>query len=115
MQNAAIRNTTNLWFRGFPCLYLTATYKILATSIEAIELFENKQEREKLLTKKYEEGKKFTCAAHLYLTDCPGKKHRYSNAFTIEDDISVQNKIIQNKLKIYYNKAIEVLRNFEEE
>jgi len=85
------------------------------TSIEAIELFENKQEREKLLTKKYEEGKKFTCAAHLYLTDCPGKKNRYNNAFTIEDDISVQNKIIQNKLKIHYDKAIEVLRNFEEE
>jgi len=79
------------------------------------DLFEDKEWRERILTKKYEEGKGFTCAAHLYLTDCPGKKNRYSNAFTIEDDIAVQNKIIQNKLRIYYNKAIEVLRNFDDE
>ena len=77
------------------------------------DLLKDKEWIAKILTKKYEEGKKFTCAAHLYLTDCPGKKNRYSNAFTIEDDIPIQNKIIQNKLKIYYNKAIEVLRNFD--
>jgi len=85
------------------------------TGDEIIKILEDKEERERLLTKKYEKGKEFTCAAHLYLTDCPGKKNRYSNAFTIEDDIAVQNKILQNKLRIYYNKAIEVLRNFDDE
>jgi len=82
---------------------------------EAVNLFKNKEEREKVLTKKYEEGKSFTCAAHLYLTPCPGKKNRYNNSFTIEDDIPIQNKIIQNKLKIYYTNAIEVLNAFDEE
>jgi len=98
---------------GFIWSALTDHGKKSMTKGEVLELFKNKEEREKILTKKYEEGKKFTCAAHLYLTDCPGKKNRYNNAFTIEDDIPVQNKIIQNKLKIYYNKAIEVLRNFD--
>ena len=79
------------------------------------ELLENKEERERILKESYDKQKKFTCAAHLYLADCPGKKNRYSNAFTIEDDIYVQNKILQNKLKIYYNKAIEALRIFDDE
>jgi len=84
---------------------------------EIIDILENKEKREKLLTENYEEGKKYTCAIDLYLpkssnTDTKG---RYNNASTIEDDIPVQNKIIQNKLTIYYDKAIEVLRLYEEE
>jgi len=100
---------------GFIWSALTDHGKKSMTEGEILELFKNKQEREKILTNKYEEGKKFTCAAHLYLTPGLGKKNRYSNAFTIEDDIAVQNKILQNKLRIYYNKAIEVLRNFDDE
>jgi len=84
---------------------------------EIIKILENKEEREKLLTKKYDEGKNYSTAIDLYLpkssnTDTKG---RYNNAYGIEDDIPVQNKIIQNKLKIYYNKAIEVLHNFDDE
>jgi len=86
------------------------------TNKEIIELFGNKEQREKLLTESYDRQKKFTCAAHLYLTVPPeNKKNRYNNAFTIEDDIPVQDKILQNKLKTYYTNAIEVLQAFDEE
>ena len=83
---------------------------------EFMELFKNKELREKLLTKEYEECKKYTCAIDLYLPKSSGvnTEKRYNNAFTIEDDIFVQNKIIHNKIKLYYNKAIEVLRNFQD-
>ena len=83
------------------------------TNKEIIELFGNKEQREKLLTESYDRQKNFTCAAHLYLKTPP--KNRYSNAFTIDDDIPVQDKILQNKLKIYYTNAIEVLNAFDEE
>jgi len=87
------------------------------TNKEIVELFGNKEEREKLFTEYYDEAKKFTCAAHLYLTDWSKtkEKNRYNNAFTIEDDIPIQNKILQNKLKIHYTNAIEVLNAFDEE
>jgi len=83
---------------------------------EIIDILENKEEREKLLKEKYEEGKKYSTAIDLYLPKSSGvnTEKRYSNAFTIEDDILIQNKIVRNKVKIYYDKAIEVLRNFEE-
>jgi len=83
------------------------------TNKEIVDLFKNKEEREKLLTEYYDEAKKFTCAAHLYLTVPPENKiNRYSNSFTIEDDIPLQNKIIQNKVKTYYTNAIEVLQAY---
>jgi len=86
------------------------------TNKEIIELFGNKEQRERLLTESYDRQKKFNCACHLYLYVPPEvAKHRYSNAFTIEDDIPVQNKIIQNKLKTHYTNAIEVLQAFDEE
>jgi len=80
------------------------------------ELFRNKEEREKILTEYYNKQKDFTCGAHLHLkTPLEIKDRRYSsNAFTIEDDIPVQNKILQNKLKIYYTNAIEVLQAYAE-
>jgi len=86
------------------------------TNGEVAELFKNKEEREKILTESYDRQKNFTCAAHLYLTVPPeNKKHRYSNAFTIEDDIAVQDKIIQNNLKTEYTNAIEVLQAYGDE
>jgi len=86
------------------------------TNKEIVELFGNKEEREKLLTESYDRQKEFTCAAHLYLKTPPEvKKNRYSNSFTIEDDIPVQNKIILNKVKTSYTNAIEVLQTFSDE
>ena len=82
------------------------------TNGEVFELFKNKEEREKILTESYDRQKSFCCAAHLYLIDWSKtkEKHRYNNAFTIEDDIPVQDKILQNKLKTVYTNAIEVLQ-----
>ena len=82
------------------------------TNGEVFELFKNKEEREKILTEFYDEAKKFSSALHLYLIDWSKtkEKHRYSNAFTIEDDIPIQNKIIRDKIKIHYTNAIEVLQ-----
>jgi len=77
------------------------------------ELFRNKEEREKILKESYDRQKEFTCASHLHLkTPLEVKDRRYSNVFTIEDDIAVQNKIIQNKLKTYYTTAVEVLQAY---
>jgi len=81
------------------------------TNGEVFELFKNKEEREKILTEYYNKQKDFTCGAHLHLkTPSEIRDKRYSNAFTIEDDIPVQNEILQNKLKTYYTNAIEVLQ-----
>ena len=84
------------------------------TNKEIIELFGNKEQREKLLTEYYDEVKKFSSAMHPYLTDWSKtkEKHRYNNVFTIEDDIPIQNKIIRDKIKIYYTNAIEVLQAY---
>ena len=85
------------------------------TGKEIEELFRNKEEREKLLTEFYDESMKFTCAAHLYLKVPPeNKKNRYNNAFTIEDDIQIQNKIIRDKLKTCYTNALEVLQTLDD-
>ena len=90
--------------------------KNLETTDDVEKLFRNKEEREKILTESYDRQKEFTCAAHLYLkTPLEVKEKRYSNAFTIEDDIAVQDKILQNKLKTHYTNAIEVLQAFDEE
>ena len=79
---------------------------------EVIELLKDKQKREKLLTKEYDVSKKYTCAIDLYLPESSGvTKH----ILDIENEIPIQNKIIQTKLKIYYDKAIEVLSNFDDE
>jgi len=87
--------------------------KKLETTDDVEKLFRNKEEREKILKESYDRQKEFTCAGHLYLkTPLEVKEKRYSNAFTIEDDIAVQNKIIQNKLKTYYTTAIEVLQAY---
>ena len=84
---------------------------------EVMELFKNKEEREKILAKQYDEIKNYSTACDLYLPKSSGvntEKRYTSSAFTIEDDIPIQNEIVRNKIKIYYNKAIEVLRNFDE-
>ena len=100
---------------GFIWSAITDHGKKSMTGGEILEVFKNKEEREKLLTEKYDEAKKFSCAAHLYLT-VPSKikKNRYKNSFTIEDDIPIQNKIIQNKVKTYYTNAIEALRTLDD-
>jgi len=98
---------------GFMLSAFAEHCKNSTTKKEIVELFRNKEEREKLLTESYERQKEFTCAAHLYLKTPPeNKKYRYSNTFTIEDDIPVQNKIIQNNLKTEYTNAIEVLQAY---
>ena len=100
---------------GFMWSAFTNYDKNKSTTVGDVEkLFRNKEEREKLLTEYYNKQKDFTCAAHLYLkTPLEIKEKRHSsNAFTIEDDIAVQNKIIQNKLKTYYTNAIEVLQAY---
>jgi len=100
---------------GFIWSALTDYGNISMTYDEVMDLFKNKEEREKILTKEYDETKNYSCAIDLYLpkSSNTNTKNRYNNAFTIEDDIPIQNKIIQNKLKIYYTNAIEVLRNFD--
>ena len=101
---------------GFMGVAFREHSKKSTTNKEIVDLFGNKEEREKLLTEYYNKAKKFTCAAHLYLTVPPENKiNRYSNSFTIEDDIPVQNKIIQSNIKIEYTNAIEVLNAFDEE
>ena len=90
--------------------------KNLKTGDDVEKIFRNKEEREKILKESYDRQKEFTCAAHLYLkTPLEVKDKRYSNAFTIEDDIAVQDKILQNKLKTYYTNAIDVLNAYDEE
>ena len=87
--------------------------KKLDNTDDVEKLFRNKEEREKILKESYDEQKEFTCAGHLYLkTPLEVKEKRYCNAFTIENDIAVQNKILQNKLKTYYTTAIEVLQAY---
>jgi len=84
------------------------------TNKEIIDLFGNKEERERLLTESFDRQKEFTCAAHLYLTvPSKNKKNRYNNSFTVEDDIPIQNKIIHDKVKTYYTNAIEALRTLD--
>jgi len=85
------------------------------TPNEIEELFRNKEEREKRLTEFYDEAKKFSCATHLYLDTGINRNKRYNNAFTIEDDIPIQNKIIRDKLKTYYTNALEVLQAYGDE
>jgi len=77
---------------------------------EIMEILKDKRQRETLLTKKYNEDKKYTCAVDLYLPESSGVTKRI---FDIENEVQIQNKIIQTKLKIYYDKAIEVLSNFD--
>jgi len=79
---------------------------------EIMEIFKDKRQRETLLTKKYNEDKKYTCAVDLYLPESSGVTKQ---VLDIENEIQIQNRIIQNKLKIYYDKAIDVLSNFEAE
>lgn len=102
---------------GFIYSAFTDAGKNSITYDEVMEVFKNKEEREELLTKEYDESKKYTCAIDLYLPKSSNTNtiNRYNGSFSIEDDIPLQNKIIQNKFKIYYNKAIEVLHNFDDE
>jgi len=100
---------------GFIWSALTDYGKKSMTHDEVMELFKNKEEREKILTKEYDEIKNYSCAIDLYLpkSSNTNTEKRYNGAFDIEDDIPIQNKIIQNKIKLYYDKAIEVLSNFD--
>jgi len=85
------------------------------TNGEIIDILKNKEQAVRLLTKEYDEIKNFTCACHLYLHDY-GKvpESYYKGEHNIEADILVQNKIIQNKIKIHYEKSLEVLNLIEE-
>jgi len=77
---------------------------------EIMEIFKDKWKREKLLKEKYEREKKYTSACDLYL---PGTSGVTKQILDIENEIPIQNRIIHNKLKIYYDKAVEVLNNFD--
>jgi len=82
---------------------------------KVLELFKNKEEREKLLNVEYDNTKNFSSATYLYLPKSSGVDYegRYTDGFTLEDDVEIQTKIIQGKIKIYYEKALEVLKNFD--
>ena len=117
-RETCIHNTDN-WLKysyrtaGFIRTAFREHRKNPMTGKEIIDLLENKEQGEKLLKESYDSQKSFTCAGHLYLkTPIEVKDKRYSNAFTIEDDIAVQDKILQNKLKTYYTTAIEVLQAY---
>ena len=100
---------------GFMWSAITDHGKKSMTVGEILDILKNKEEREKLLTEYYDEAKKFTCAAHLYLTvPSKNKKNRYNNVFTIEEDIPIQNKIIRDKIKTYYTNALEFLQAYDE-
>jgi len=77
---------------------------------EIMEIFKDKRQRETLLTAKYNESKNYSTACDLYLPESSGVTRQILN---IENEIPIQNRIIQNKLKIHYDKAVEVLRNFD--
>jgi len=102
---------------GFIWSALTDAGKNSITSDKVMEIFKDKPKREELLTKEYDVSKKYTCAIDLYLPKSSNinTEKRYHEVFDIDDDVQLQNSIIQNKIKIYYNKAIEVLRNFDSE
>jgi len=77
---------------------------------EIMEIFKDKRQRETLLTKKYNEDKKYTSACDLYL---PGTSGVTKQILDIEKEIPIQNRIVLNKFQMYYYKAIEVLNNFD--
>lgn len=99
---------------GFTCSAIMGDKKM--NTEEIMEIFKNKKLREELLSKKYNESKNYSTACDLYLPASSGvntEKRYTTSAFTIEDDIPIQNKIIRNKIKRNYEEALEVLRNFE--
>ena len=100
---------------GFIWSAITDHGKKPITNGDMLELFKNKEETEKILTVEYDKIKNFSSATHLYLTDWSKtkEKNRYSESFTIEADIPIQNEIIRNRIKTWYTMAIEALRNFE--
>jgi len=77
---------------------------------EIMEIFKDKRQRETLLTTKYNENKKYTCAVDLYLPESSGVTKQILD---IEHEIPIQNRIVLNKFKMYYDKAVEVLCNFD--
>jgi len=107
----------SLYTAGFMWSAFTDHGNKSTTCGEIEELFKNKEEREKILTKEYDETKNYSCAIDLYLpkSSNTNTKNRYNNAFTIEDDIPIQNKIIHDKVKTYYTNAIEALRTLDDE
>jgi len=97
--------------------FIQASFPECKTNGHVIDILENKEKREELLTKFYNETKDYSSAIDLYLPKSSGvnNEKRYNNAFDIEDDILVQNKIIHDKVKTYCTNAIEVLNAFDEE
>ncbi len=86
------------------------------TNSEAFNLMKDQGQRLKLINKHYDLTKNYSSAIALYLpksSDTYTQK-RYSESFTIDDDVLIQNKIIRKKIKIYYEKALEVLSYFDE-
>lgn len=104
---------------GFIYSAFTDFGKNKITGKQTMELFHDKEAREKLLNDNYEQIRHF--ASWIDLCDLNskrvknGKPSRYGNAFDIEDDCVIQDEIIHNKLKIYYDNAVEVFRTFDNE
>lgn len=101
---------------GFTCSAFLNYNKHL-NSDGVLQICKFKRLREELLTKKYDESKHYASWMELYqLIEERRKNHkpeRYSGGFTIEDDCVIQDKILQDKIKLYYDKAREVLSNFD--
>jgi len=90
------------------------------TNKEIVELFGNKEEREKLLTESYDRQKNFASWIDLYQLNSErmekGEPNRYMGpgCHDIEKDAKRNDKILHNKVKTYYTNAIEALQTFDE-
>ena len=85
-----------------------------------VDLFGNKEEREKLLTESYDRQKHFASWLDLYDLNHKrmenGEPNRYMGlgCHDIEKDAIRNDKILHNKVKTYYTNAIEVLQAYDD-
>jgi len=100
---------------GFIWSAITDHGKKSMTGGEILELFKNKEERERLLTKYYDETKHVSWFLDLY----ESRKKRTGNGQEAwdyaEENATRNDKIIHDKLKIYYTNAVEALRTLDDE
>jgi len=106
---------------GFIWSAITDHGKKSMTNEEIIEVFKNKEKREKLLTESYDRQKNFASWIDLYDLNHKrmekGEPNRYMGlgCHDIEEDAKRNDKILYNKVKTYYTNAIEVLQAYDEE
>lgn len=84
------------------------------TGGEILEVFKNKEEREKLLIKEYDKSKNVSWFLDLY----ESQKNRTGNGQEAwdyaEENATRNDKIIHDKVKTYYTNAIEALRTLDD-